>query len=248
MDMQIRAMRTIVAGINILALAAAAVAMPAQAGAGRQQTARGGAASTGEASAAIKHVNDAADVVRQMQADAGIKSLLKQARGVYVVPAYGRAALGLGAAGGAGVFAARRADGTWSDPAFFNIGGISIGLQAGAEGGPIAILLMDDKAVNNFRQKNNFNLSADAGLTVVNWNRQAAGTAGVDVVVWSGAKGLFGNVATLSVNDIRFNQKATQSFYGKPANVQDVLEGRVSNPHADRLRKALAESGTSSKR
>jgi lipid-binding SYLF domain-containing protein len=105
----------------------------------------------------------------------------------------------------------------------------------------VAIILMNDKAVNSFKQKNNFNLSADAGLTVVNWNRQASGTAGNgDVVVWSGAKGLFGNVATLELNDIRFNQKATQAFYGKSVNARDVIEGRASNPHADTLKQALA--------
>jgi lipid-binding SYLF domain-containing protein len=238
-----RTARTIVAAIQILALTAMASAATAQ---NSTSTQKGkDSSSTGAAATAKKHVDDAADVVRRMQSDAGLSNLLQQAKGLYVVPTYGRAALGLGAAGGAGVFLAKRSDGTWSNPAFFNIGGVSIGLQAGAEGGPVAIILMNDKAVNSFKQKNNFNLSADAGLTVVNWNRQASGTAGNgDVVVWSGAKGLFGNVATLALNDIRFNQKATQSYYGKPTNVQDVIAGRASNPHAEALKQALAASGS----
>jgi lipid-binding SYLF domain-containing protein len=243
--MQTKTTRTIVSAIQVLALAVTANAALAQTATTTTKKQSSESADSGAAASAIKHVDDAAAVVRRMQADPAVNALLQQAKGLYVVPTYGRAALGLGAAGGAGVFLAKRPDGTWSNPAFFNIGGVSIGLQAGAEGGPVAIILMNDKAVNSFKQKNNFNLSADAGLTVVNWNRQATGTAGNgDVVVWSGAKGLFGNVATLELNDIRFNQKATQAFYGKSVNARDVIEGRASNPHADTLKQALAAGST----
>jgi SH3 domain-containing YSC84-like protein 1 len=201
------------------------------------QPASGGGAS----SAAAKHVDDATSVIKQMSGEAGASQLLAQAKGIYIVPSYGRAALGLGASGGAGVFLARRPDGTWSEPAFFNTGGISIGLQAGVEGGPVVLVLANDKAVAGFRQKNNFNLSANAGLTVVNWNRQVQGQVGkADVLVWSGPKGLFGNVATLAINDIHFNQSATRDYYGKPATVADVMSGKVTNPQADALRQALA--------
>ena len=236
-------LRALVAAIQVLALAVpagAALARPTPAA----QDSKGSTSDTGSAAAATKHVDDAAAVVRRMASDPGLARLLAQAKGVYVMPAYGRAAFGLGASGGAGVFSARRADGAWSDPAFFNAGGISIGLQAGAEGGPVVLILNNDKAVSSFRQKNNFNLSADAGLTVVNWSRQAAGTAGNgDVVVWSGSKGLFGNVATLAINDVRFNQKATQAYYGKAATVTDVVEGKATNAHSDVLKQALAGAG-----
>jgi hypothetical protein len=52
-------------------------------------------------------------------------------------------------------------------------------------------VLVNAKAVASFRNKNNFSLSADAGLTVVDWNKYAQGTVGKsDVVAWSGTKGL----------------------------------------------------------
>jgi SH3 domain-containing YSC84-like protein 1 len=196
--------------------------------------------------AATKHVDDATGVLKQMSAEPGAGQLLAQAKGIYIVPNYGRAALGLGASGGAGVFLARRPDGSWGEPAFFNTGGISIGLQAGVEGGPVVLVLANDKAVTGFRQKNNFNLGASAGLTVVNWNRQVQGQVGnADVLVWSGSKGLFGNVATLAINDIHFNQRATTAYYGKPATAADVLSGKVTNPQADTLRQALASAAGS---
>jgi lipid-binding SYLF domain-containing protein len=206
-----------------------------------------GAGSTSERQqAAYKRVSDAVGVVHQMANEAGMADLLGQALGVYIVPSYGRAALGVGAAGGSGVLILKRADGSWGNPAFFNTGGVSIGLQAGAEGGPIALLLMNPKAVDSFRKKNNFSVSADAGLTVVNFARVASGTVSGDVIAWSGNKGLFGNAATIAVNDVRFNARLTDAYYGKPTTARQALDSTEINPQADALRKALAAPPTPS--
>jgi len=191
--------------------------------------------------AAIKHVNDAVAVVRTIEAEPHMKELLQQARGVFIVPNYGRAALGVGANGGPGVLLAKRNDGTWSDPVFYDMGGINVGVQAGVEGGPIVMVLNNDKALNKFMQKNNFSLSADAGLTVINWTAKAQGSAGTgDVIVWSGNKGLFGNVVTVGINDVRFNRNLTNDYYHRNVALKDVINGAVQNPQADTLRQALA--------
>ena len=198
--------------------------------------------------AAVKHVSDAVGVVNTMNAEPGMPALLGRARGVFIVPTYGRAALGVGGAGGAGVLMARRADGTWGNPAFFDIGGISIGLQAGAEGGPIALVLLNQKAVDSFRNRNNFSLSADAGLTVVNFARMAQGSTAGDVVAWSGSKGLFGNAATVGINDVRFNQRLTEAYYGKPTTALQAIDSTEVNAQADALRKVLGSSKSSAKK
>jgi lipid-binding SYLF domain-containing protein len=192
-------------------------------------------------STAAKHVNDAVAVVNRMAAEPGMGKLLNQAKGIYIVPTYGRAALGVGVSGGTGVMLAKGADGAWTDPAFYNTGGLSIGAQAGAEGGPIAMVLMNEKAVNSFKQKNKFSLSADAGLTVVNWAKTAQGTAGLgDVVAWAGTSGLFGNIVTIALKDIHFNQKTSAAYYHKTVAASDILDGKASNPAADPLKQALA--------
>jgi SH3 domain-containing YSC84-like protein 1 len=230
-----------VALVAVQALALGSVGSPALA---KQKTAtEQGAAGNTAASAAYKHVDDAAAAVQRMASEPGMDKLLAQAKGIYIIPSYGRAALGLGASGGAGVFLARKSDGSWTDPSFYNTGGLSIGLQAGAEAGPIAFILLNDKAVAGFKQKNKFNLSADAGLTVVDWSKTARGSAGNgDVVAWSGSKGLFGNVATIGLNDVRFNAKATQAYYGKPTSAAEVMSGAATNAHGDALKKALGGS------
>jgi len=210
---------------------------------GTQATSNAG--SSKDESAAMRHVNDAVAVVHRLESEPRMSNLLQQSKGVLIVPTYARAALGVGGSGGAGVLLAKRDNGTWSDPAFYNIGGISIGAQVGAEGGPVALILNNDKAVNSFMQKNNFSLSADAGLTVVNWTKVAQGSAGIgDVVAWAGTKGLFGNVASIGVSDIRFNQNETKAYYHQTVAANDVVRGKVKNRQADMLKEALAAIST----
>ncbi|USX17586.1 lipid-binding SYLF domain-containing protein [Oxalobacteraceae bacterium OTU3REALA1] len=194
---------------------------------------------------ASQRVSDALSVVRQLEAEPRMKQLLQQAKGVLIVPSYGRAALGVGAHGGAGLLLLKRSDGGWSGPAFYDLGGLTVGLQAGAEGGPMALVLNNEKAVNEFMKKNNLALSADAGLTVLNWSRLAQGTAGTgDVVAWSGTKGLFGDVAAVGINDIRFNQSLTNAYYGRTLSPRKIAAGTVSNPQSEPLQQALGQAAT----
>ncbi|OGB26123.1 MAG: hypothetical protein A3I66_13675 [Burkholderiales bacterium RIFCSPLOWO2_02_FULL_57_36] len=174
-------------------------------------------------------MSEATKVVRLMERDPNLKKALQQAQGIFIIPDYGRAALGIGGRGGEGV-ALMKQGGKWSDPAFYNMGAISAGLQAGAEGGSIAMILTNQKAVDSFKQENNWSLNADAGLTVANWSAKAQAAAGKgDVIVWSNAKGLLGDVA-LSVSDINFDEDETTAFYGKQVTLQDVFNGKVKAP------------------
>jgi lipid-binding SYLF domain-containing protein len=197
---------------------------------------------------ASKRVTEAVAVVRQLEATPRMKQLLQQAKGVLIVPYYGRAALGVGAHGGGGLLVLKHADGAWSGPAFYDLGGLTLGVQAGAEGGALAMILNNDKAVNEFMQKNNFALSAEAGLTVLNWSRLAQGTAGTgDVVAWSATKGLFGDAVAVGLSDIRYNEKLTNAYYGRALTPKDIAAGSVSNQHAQPLQQALLQAAATAK-
>jgi len=190
---------------------------------------------------ANNRVSEAIAVVHKIESVDRMRGLLKNAKGIFIVPSYGRAAVGVGAAGGTGILLVRHAGGAWSDPVFYNTGGLSVGLQAGVEGGHLVLVLNNDKAVNEFLKKNNFSVNAKAGLTVVNWNKMVQGSAGTgDVVAWSDTKGLFGDVATIEVNDIRFNQKVTNAYYRRALSATDVIKGTTSNPQSAPLVEALA--------
>jgi lipid-binding SYLF domain-containing protein len=190
----------------------------------------GGASGSKEVANAKDTVQEAAQVVQQLGSDPGTKDVLGQAKTVFIVPDYGRASLGVGGAGGQGVLVANQ-EGSWSAPAFYNIGAINAGLQAGVEAGPIAFLIISDKALEDFRNKNNFSLNADAGLTIVNFSRrgQLSAGKGADVIVWNGTKGLYGDLA-VSVSDIFWDKEANQAYYQKKVDASDIIGGQVKDP------------------
>lgn len=201
--------------------------------------------SSGAAQRASARVNSAIATVRKLEADPRIRNILPQAKGILIVPSYGKAALGVGAHGGGGLLMLKHPDGAWSGPAFYDLGGLSLGLQAGIEGGPVALVLMNDKAVRETLKKNNFSLSADAGLTVLNWSKLAQGYAGTgDVIAWSATTGLLGDAVAVGLNDVRFNQTLTNAYYGRALSPQAVTEGSVSNAEAEPLRRAMASASS----
>lgn len=178
---------------------------------------------------ASAEIADATQVIRTMEADPKLKAVLQKAHGVFIVPHYGQAAFGVGFKGGEGVVMIKNGM-RWSDPAFYNFGGLTAGFQIGGEGGALAFILNNEKAVQQFTQQNNFSLSADAGLTVANWSKMSeAELSRADMVAWSNTKGLFGG-ASIGLQDVRFNENETQAFFGKSVKVEDILAGKIKAP------------------
>lgn len=185
-------------------------------------------------------IMEAVQVVQRMKADPRMSGLLQRARGVFILPDYGRGALGVGVQGGEGVLVTRKG-GNFSNPVFYNMGGISIGAQAGASGGELAFLLMTDKAVQEFESGKNFSLNADAGLTIVNYSRRAQVSGGKvqDVVVWSNTKGAYAG-ASVALTDIVVDGQANRAYYGRDSVTPgEIIQGRVENPHNNVLGKVL---------
>ena len=192
------------------------------------------------AAAAEAHVTDALQAVRRMMREPRLATLLDQTKGVLIVPRYKEGGFILGANGGVGVLLARRNSG-WSDPVFYRVGGVSIGLQAGAASGPLAMLLMSDKAVEQFQDSlSTWSLGGRAGLTVACFSVQKSHPTGsLDIIVWSGVKGLFGGLA-FSATDITPDTAANHAYYRSPVAPLQILVGAVTNPSAQPLRNALS--------
>lgn len=187
------------------------------------------AADADDAKEARQLVKDAAATLHQMKGIPKLKELLSKAKGVFIVPHYGRAAVGVGGRGGEGALVAR-SDGKWSSPVLYDIGGISVGAQLGGEGGQIALLLMSDDALESFRGENTFSLNADAKLTFADYSK-VAGTStlgeGQDVVFWSATEGAFAGVS-LSATDMNWDDEENAAYYGRAVKPVDVLSGKVS--------------------
>jgi lipid-binding SYLF domain-containing protein len=206
---------------------------------GANQNTGSAVAATADNSGTQGLVNRAVGVVTQMQKDPQLAQLMQKAKGIYIVPNYGRGALGIGGQGGSGVMLSHQ-DGSWTGPAFYDLGGISIGLQAGGSAGPMAFLLMSDKAVNEFKTNNSFSFGAGAGLTIVNYSAHKEASWGKgDIIAWSQAKGAYAG-ASIGVTDIHWDGGKNHQYYNKKVTPPEVLQGQVTNASAEPLKNALA--------
>ena len=195
----------------------------------------------GDSADEVQLVQDASGVAQQMQQDSSLAGLLQKAQGVFIVPTYGKGAFIVGGRGGEGVLLANNS-GQWSDPVFYNIGAISVGPQIGGAGGPIAMLLMSQKAVDSFKGENNFSLDANAGFDIADYSAEAQGDFGkADVILWSNVKGAFVG-ASLGGTDINFDGDANQAYYNQPQvnDAGSILTGNLTAPSsAQSLQQAL---------
>ena len=181
---------------------------------------------------AQQEITESVQVVQRMKADPHMAAMLKRARGVFILPNYGRAALGIGVQGGEGVLVTRKAD-SFSDPVFYNLGGASIGAQAGAAGGQLALLLMTDRAVREFTSGKNFSLNADAGLAIANYSArgQVSGGKVQDILIWSDTEGAYAGVS-VAITDVAVDNDANRAYYGRAdVSPAQIVSGAVPSPH-----------------
>lgn len=187
----------------------------------------------------LQQVDQAQGVIHQMQKDPDLAGLMDKAKGIFVVPDFGRAAAVVGVRGGTGMLITNDS-GAWSSPAFYNMGGVSVGAQIGASGGSIAFLLMDQKAVDQFMEQNSFSLNADAGLSIINYSANAQASWGKgDIIMWSDTEGAFAGVQ-ISATDIMWDGEANRAYYGKKVAPSDILMNAQADTNVDTLDDAFA--------
>ena len=113
-------MKTYFPGLAVaLALAAGAASFPAEAASDR-----------------VELLRDADTTVTNLKHDPSFdvaRTMIQNARAVYIVPKLVKGGFIFGAEGGAGVLLRRTANG-WGTPRFYGMGSASFGLQAGLEG------------------------------------------------------------------------------------------------------------------
>lgn len=170
------------------------------------------------------------------------KPMLKTAAGVAIFPAVYKAGFVIGAEMGNGVILGRNNDGSWGYPAFYTMGAGSFGLQAGAQQAEVVFIIRSRKALEAVI-KHQGKFGADAGIAIGHLGSGVEGSAtsnlGLDMVAFTGAKGLFGGGSLEGAAIIRRNDY-NQQYYGVQTTPADILlKGAQRNSRADRLRSAL---------
>jgi lipid-binding SYLF domain-containing protein len=172
-----------------------------------------------------------------------MQSMLKDAKGILVIPSLLKGAFIFGAEGGTGVLLARTESGGWSYPAFYTMGGASVGFQVGAQASEVILLIMNEGALSAV-MRNQIKLGGDVSAAI---GPVGAGVEGstttnlnADIVAFSSTAGLFGGIS-LEGSVINGREPLNEAYYGSGATARAILvEGKFVNPGADALRAALA--------
>src|SRR5262249_10623269 len=91
--------------------------------------------------------------------------LLRRAKGGMGVPELTRRGLIVGGQGGGGVLLAKTSSDGWSYPAFYSIGGATLGLQVGVQQAEVVFFVMTEQAMQAWL-RNEFKLGTQDGVAV----------------------------------------------------------------------------------
>ena len=172
------------------------------------------------ASDTVKLMRDANHTVNNLRHDPAFgtaRTLLANARAVYIVPKLVKGGFIFGAEGGDGVLLKRTRTG-WSNPRFYGMGSASFGFQAGLEQAELVFIINSDRALRGI-EGGNFKIGAGAGLTVVTLSGGAEGATtarGGDMTIWTSATGAYGGL-TLNGSVIKADDDENADFKPGPA-------------------------------
>jgi lipid-binding SYLF domain-containing protein len=131
----------------------------------------------------------------------GIPSkLLAEAEGVAIIPRVIKAGFIFGGRGGHGVVLAKDKNGNWGEPVFVNLGGASVGFQAGVESTDVVLVFRNRKSLDRLLEgKGKVTLGADAAVAAGPVGRMAAaatdGKMEAEILSYSRSRGLFAGVS-----------------------------------------------------
>lgn len=148
-------------------------------------------AQTNRMAEAGREARDAARTFNQLMSapDRAIpRELLQRAEAIAVFPGVLQAAFVVGGRGGDGVISRRTATG-WSAPAFFNLGGGSVGAQIGASRTDYVLLFMNQGAVQGLLE-DRFEIGGEVGVVAGPYGRRpgASTNATLDAAIISYAR------------------------------------------------------------
>ena len=168
--------------------------------------------------------------------------LATRAKAIIIVPNLIRAAFFFGGRGGNGVMLVHGADGTWSPPAFYTLGGISWGLQFGGQSSELVIAVMTDKGLSAIMDRE-VTLGADAGIAVGELGKGVNAATGMntkaDMYAFARSQGLFVGVS-LEGSVIAPRETWNQQLYGQDATPESILVNRTSTTTSSSVASLIA--------
>jgi len=166
---------------------------------------------------------------------------IRGAKAVLIAPELLRGGFILGGRGGNAVMMVRMPDGNWSYPAFYGVGGGTVGLQIGGQVSQLVLTIMTDKGLRAVEQSS-FTVGADLSGSLFTLGAGVGASTGLntnaDMYAFSQNKGLFAG-GTLDGTVISEDQGKNDAYYGFGTPARVIFQGGKSNPGADSLRSLL---------
>jgi lipid-binding SYLF domain-containing protein len=181
-----------------------------------------------------ERLQNSADVLKEIGAapDKGIpEEVLKNSKCIVVVPHLVKGGFIVGAKHGRGV-AVCRTNAGWSAPAFISVNGGSWGLQIGAEGVDLVMLVMNDRGLRHLLSSK-FEITGEGSAAAGPVGRHAS--AGTDwklhseLLTYSRSRGVFAGL-TLEGAVIEQDADSTVAIYGNDVPFKRILRGEVAAP------------------
>jgi lipid-binding SYLF domain-containing protein len=152
------------------------------------------------------------------------RDLLDKAEAVAVFPGVLKGGFIVGGRGGSGVIS-RRVAGGWSAPAFFDLGGGSVGLQIGVASTDYILLFMNERAVDSLLS-DKFEIGGEGSAAAGPVGRSASASTdarlNAQILSYSRSKGAFAGLELKGVV-IKPDNEDNNQVYGMTA--RDILTG-----------------------
>ncbi len=178
-----------------------------------------------------------------------VRENLNHVKGVLIFPQIIKGGFVFGASGGTGVLLVRdEKTGNWSEPAFYTIGSVTFGLQAGGEAAEVVMLAMTQKAVDSLLSSS-FKLGADASIALGPVGAGAKAGADIpsvtaDFLSFTKSKGLYAGL-NLEGAVVAVRGGLNSAYCGKDVRPADIIvKNDCSNRGSDELQRTLKKAGS----
>ncbi|MGO9953290.1 MAG: lipid-binding SYLF domain-containing protein [Dissulfurispiraceae bacterium] len=164
---------------------------------------------------------------------------LKYAKGLLIYPQVLKGGFIVGGSGGTGILVVRdQKTNDWSEPAFYTIGSVTLGLQIGGEASQIVVMAMSQKAIDSLLSSS-FKFGGDASVALGPIGGGGAENITSDFLSFAKSKGLYAGI-NLEGAVVNVRDSLNAAYYGKRvAPVDIIIRKEVINAGADELTSAL---------
>lgn len=153
--------------------------------------------------------------------------VMREARGIVIVPNMFKAGFVVGARFGRGLLMVRQPDGSWSNPVFIHLVGGSFGLQAGAQKTDLILVFQTQRGLDRFiKGRDKLTLGVDVGVAAGPAGKRFEAATDValksEILSYSNSRGVFAGVSAEG-GTLQIDWRANMHYYGRAVSVGEIL-------------------------